>query len=52
MNISHRVDRVFFGATPSTNSWKAITVGVGTQDFDAHEDAVNGLCVAHNVCPS
>lgn len=42
-------NRVIFGSSPNIAGWKAFTVGVGTQEFEAHEDAVNGLCVAHNV---
>jgi chromosome transmission fidelity protein 4 len=44
----HPDGKVFFASNPTTNSWKAVTVGQNPTSIDAHEDAVNGIAVSHD----
>lgn len=50
LTIFDLMNRTCFGSTTTGTSWKALTIGSTAQDFEAHEDPVNGLAVSHDVC--
>jgi hypothetical protein len=49
MFVLRAFKRLFFGSTSASGEWKAITVGGGAQDFEAHDEGLNGLAMSHDV---